>query len=64
MLPSMKKHLVTLSERVRIAWFGVDEGPDGLLARSFRDCDECGSDVYVLAESCRDCGAEVELLAS
>lgn len=60
----MKKHFATLSERVRTVWFGVEEGPDGLLARSFRDCAECGEDVYLLADSCRECGTELELLAS
>lgn len=60
----MRKHLATLSGRVRTAWFGAEEGPDGLLARSFNDCDDCGESVYVLAESCRECGAAVELLAS
>jgi hypothetical protein len=64
MLHGMRKHMANLQERVRTIWFGVEEGPDGLLERSFRDCEDCGSDVYVLAESCRECGAELELLAS
>ncbi|MGH3434737.1 MAG: hypothetical protein ACRDQB_18080 [Thermocrispum sp.] len=59
----MRKHIATLSARVRTAWFGAEEGPDGLLARSFRDCDGCGENVYVLAAACRSCGAQAELLA-
>lgn len=64
MLRSMRKHIATLQDRVRTIWFGTEEGPDGLLERSFSDCDDCGADVYVLAESCRECGAEQELLAA
>lgn len=63
MLVGMRKHIATLHGRVRSIWFGAEEGPDGLLERSFRDCDGCGSDVYLLASSCRACGADVELLA-
>jgi hypothetical protein len=36
---------------------------DDLFARSFRACDGCGADVYVLAEDCRGCGVELELRA-
>lgn len=60
----MGKRIATLQDRVRAVWFGTDEGPDGLLERSFRECEDCGENVYVLATSCRECGAETELLAS
>lgn len=36
--------------------------PDVLFERSFRTCSGCGSDVYVLAEDCRECGTEVDLV--
>ncbi len=45
-------------------WLHTQEQPDALLERSFRQCDDCGESVYVLAFNCRGCGAEVELLAS
>lgn len=64
MLTVMRKRIASLQDRVRTVWFGSDEGPDGLIERSFRDCDDCGESVYVLATNCRECGAEVELLAS
>lgn len=64
MLTGMRTQFANLHERVRRVWFGADEGPGGLLERSFRDCDDCGESVYVLAENCRECGADVELLAS
>lgn len=60
----MGKRIASLQDRVRGVWFAADAGPDTLLERSFRDCDQCGESVYVLASNCRECGAEVELLAS
>lgn len=60
----MRNHISALQERVRRAWHGTDEGPDALIERSFFECDDCGESVYILATSCRECGAEVELLAS
>ncbi|WP_146107914.1 hypothetical protein V5P93_001003 [Actinokineospora auranticolor] len=36
---------------------------DDLFDRSFRSCDDCGADVYVLADGCRDCGNVLELQA-
>jgi hypothetical protein len=32
---------------------------DDLFERSFRSCRRCGQDVYVLADGCRDCGADL-----
>ncbi|WP_034275036.1 hypothetical protein [Haloechinothrix halophila] len=60
----MRKRFASLQDRVREIWFGDDSGPDSLLARSFRACEDCGENVYILATSCRECGAELELLAS
>lgn len=60
----MGKRIASLQDRVRAVWFGTDEGPNALIERSFRECDDCGESVYVLATSCRECGADVELLAS
>ncbi|WP_156893350.1 hypothetical protein [Actinokineospora enzanensis] len=34
---------------------------DDLFDRSFRPCGDCGADVYVLAEGCKDCGSSLEL---
>ncbi|MCP2273371.1 hypothetical protein [Actinokineospora diospyrosa] len=36
---------------------------DDLFDRSFRSCTDCGADVYVLAEDCKDCGTALELRA-
>ncbi|TDV47144.1 hypothetical protein [Actinophytocola oryzae] len=33
---------------------------DDLFERSFRSCRQCGADVYVLADDCRDCGSRFE----
>jgi hypothetical protein len=33
---------------------------DDLFERSFRSCNRCGQDVYVLADGCRGCGTRVE----
>lgn len=64
MLVDMRNALINLPGRVRTKWFNNGEESDALLERSFRECDDCGESVYVLAFSCRECGAEVELLAS
>ncbi|MDQ3402470.1 MAG: hypothetical protein M3443_00350 [Actinomycetota bacterium] len=37
---------------------------DDLFDRSFRACNGCGADVYVLAEDCRGCGDSLDLRAS
>lgn len=60
----MRKRIASLQDRVRSKWFTGQEQSDALLERSFRQCDDCGESVYVLAFHCRECGAEVELLAS
>jgi ribosomal protein L37E len=33
---------------------------DDLFERSFRPCRDCGADVYVLVDECRDCGSPAE----
>lgn len=63
MLVPMRKRIASLQDRVFSKWFNSGEESDALLERSFRQCDDCGESVYVLAFSCRECGAEVELLA-
>jgi hypothetical protein len=37
---------------------------DDLFERSFRSCRDCGADVYVLADDCRDCGSRGDARAS
>jgi predicted amidophosphoribosyltransferase len=53
----MAKHRVR-NERRRL--FG-GRVRDDLFERSFRTCRQCGRDVYVLANDCRDCGASLAI---
>jgi hypothetical protein len=53
----MAKHRVTKEGRRGL--FGR-ANRDDLFERSFRSCNGCGQDVYVLADGCRGCGARVE----
>ena len=60
----MGKHSLP-SDAWRPAWWpGRRRERDNLFERSFRTCDGCGDDVYVLAEGCRGCGAVLELAAA
>jgi hypothetical protein len=72
MLAMTRRHRVMLTpvgkhrqhkDRTGHMWpFGRRNEPDVLFQRSFRTCTGCGSDVYVLAEDCRECGTEVDLV--
>jgi len=44
--------------------FGGRSRRDDLFERSFRPCGDCGADVYVLVDECRDCGSRSELRVS
>jgi hypothetical protein len=60
----MGKHrLSNMEERRGSRLFGRSRRDD-LFERSFRSCGDCGADVYVLADDCRDCGSQIELRAS
>ena len=50
-------------DRTGFWMFGRRKERDILFERSFRTCDGCGGDVYVLAEDCRECGTAVALVA-
>jgi hypothetical protein len=63
MLVHVAKHR-QLKERTALSrLFGRHGEQDNLFERSFRTCEGCGEDVYVLAEDCRECGTEVALVA-
>jgi hypothetical protein len=53
----MAKHRVT--KQGRRGLFGR-ANHDDLFERSFRSCNRCGQDVYVLADDCRGCGTRLE----
>ncbi|MBC6450370.1 MULTISPECIES: hypothetical protein [Actinokineospora] len=61
----MGRHRDTSSEgRSLLSLFGGRRRQaDDLFDRSFRSCDGCGADVYILAEECRGCGDELVLRA-
>ena len=54
----MAKHRI--SKEGRRGLFGR-ASRDDLFERSFKSCDQCGQDVYVLADDCRGCGTRVEV---
>ena len=63
MLGDMGKHRHQKERNGRSWLFGRRQEHDSLFERSFRACAGCGTDVYVLAEDCRECGHAVELIA-
>jgi hypothetical protein len=63
MLEHVAKHRHRKESTGRSWLFGRRQDPDRLFERSFRTCEGCGGDVYVLAEDCRECGTAVDLVA-
>lgn len=59
MLERVGKH----REQKARTWLFGRRVKDNLFERSFRTCEGCGEDVYVLAEDCRECGRAVELVS-
>ncbi len=60
----MGRHSLPSESRGVLSLFGGRRSQrDDLFDRSFRSCSDCGADVYVLAEDCKDCGTSVELRA-
>jgi hypothetical protein len=57
----MGKHRLGKEGRRGPRLFGGRRAQDDLFERSFRPCDDCGADVYVLVDECRDCGSRAEL---
>ncbi|WP_143219375.1 hypothetical protein [Actinokineospora bangkokensis] len=55
----MGRHRLPSESRVLGVLTGRRRRRDDLFDRSFRECHDCGADVYVLAEDCKDCGAPV-----
>jgi hypothetical protein len=60
----MGRHSLTPESRGVLSLFGGRRKQrDDLFDRSFQECVDCGADVYVLAEDCKDCGTALELRA-
>jgi hypothetical protein len=62
MLGDVGKHREQKERTGRSWFFGRSRERDSLFERSFRSCEGCGCDVYVLAQDCRECGTAVDLV--